>query len=309
MPRADDPTPTPITARNLWWWAARTYAWDRRRYRGKGGLPSPRQVVRSILPDLRAPIFIVGADRSGTTFLGDCIAALPEVSYHHEPEVMKAAARYVYERRWSFRRAALFYRTVYRWLMRVHLDGHLRLAEKTPTNSFIVSFLARAFPESLFLHIVRDGRDASTSHLEQPWLLGASVSTGRREPGGYRHGPDARFWVEPDRRREFESTTDLHRVIWSWRRHTESALSGRELGPDRYLELRYEDVANAPAAAAEAVLNFLAIQRGESRAALHGALSAADPKGVGRWRERFTPPELARIEAEAGELLRRLGYT
>ena len=306
MPRADDPTP--ITARNLWWWAARTFAWDRRRYRGKGGLPTARQFVRSILPSLRAPIFIVGADRSGTTFLGDCVAALPEVSYHHEPEVMKAAARYVYERRWGFRRASLFYRTVYRWLLRVHLDGHLRFAEKTPTNSFIVPFLARAFPEALFVHIVRDGRDAAASHLEQPWLLRASATTGRREPGGYRHGPQARFWVEPGRRTEFESTTDVHRVIWAWRRHTESALSGRELGPDRYLELRYEDVVRTPAAVADALLHFLAVHDGESRAALHGALSAADPKGVGRWRGRFTPLELETIETEAGALLRGLGY-
>lgn len=237
------------------------------------------------------------------------MAVLPEISYHHEPEVIKAAVRYVHEGRWSFRRASLFFRTVYSWLLRSHLDGHLRLAEKTPTNSFIVAFLARAFPDSVFVHIVRDGRDCAVSHLGQPWLLASSLATGRREPGGYRHGPDARFWVEPERRREFETTSDLHRVIWSWRRHTEAALRGRHLGPERYLELRYEEVVGEPAGAADALLDFLSIDRQESRAALHGALSAADPTGVGRWRERFTPAELAIIEAEAGGLLRRLGYT
>ncbi len=308
MPRADDPAPTPITAANLLWWAARTYAWDRHRYRGKGGLPSPRQVARSIVPSLRAPVFIVGADRSGTTFVGDCLAALPELSYHHEPEVLKAAARYVYERRWSFRRASLFYRSVYRCLMGVHLDGHLRLAEKTPVNSFILGFLARAFRDAQLVHVLRDGRDAALSHLQQPWLLRAARETGRREPGGYRHGPDARFWVEPDRRAEFESTTDLHRVIWSWRRHTEAALAGRGLAPGRYLELRYEDVVSDPAAAADTLLDFLAIEPGASRAALRAALDEARPDSVGRWRGRVTSGELEIIEAEAGELLRSLGY-
>lgn len=309
VPRTDDPTPTPIALRNLWWWAARTYAWDRRRYRGKGGLPSPRQAIRSIAPSLRAPVFVIGADRSGTTFLGSCLAALPELSYHHEPEVMKAAARYVYERRWTFQRASRFYRTVYRWLMRVHLDGELRFAEKTPVNSFIVPFLAEAFPDAVFVHVVRDGRDAAASHLEQPWLRRSSLATGRREPGGYRHGPDARFWVEPHRRAEFESATDVHRVIWSWRRHTESAMVGRGLGADRYLQLRYEDMVTDPATAAQLLLGLLGIRAEASRAAFQGALGAAHPNSVGRWRERFTPAELATIDAEAGALLRELGYS
>ena len=48
--------------------------------------------------DLGTLILILGAPRSGTTFLGSCIGALAEVSYHFEPRVTKAAARQVYER-------------------------------------------------------------------------------------------------------------------------------------------------------------------------------------------------------------------
>ena len=309
MPRADDPRPTPITPFNLAWWAFRTAGWDRRRYRPKRAPITVRRFWRVIRPNLSRPVFIIGADRSGTTFLGDCLAALPELSYHHEPEVMKASARYVYEDRWSFRRARAFYRTVYSWLMRIHLDGHLRFAEKTPTNSFIVPFLARAFPDAVFIHIVRDGRDATLSHLGQPWLLAASLATGRREPGGYRHGPDARFWVEPERRREFETTTDVHRAIWSWRRHTESALSGTANQPaGRLHELRYERLVVDPKTEGDRLLNFLGITADSSRAALSAELAKAEPHGVGRWREELEAADLATIEAEAGELLRRLGY-
>lgn len=304
-----DPRPKPINARNILWWAARTYAWDRRRYRGRGGLPSARGLAATLRPNIRAPIFVIGADRSGTTFLGDCLAAVPQISYHHEPEAIKAAARHVYENEWSYRRARLFFRTVYGWLMRVHFDGHLRFAEKTPTNSFIVPFLARAFPDSVFIHIVRDGRDATVSHLRQPWLLAASLATGRREPGGYRHGPDARFWVEPQRRKEFEATSDVHRCTWSWRRHTESALSGgRELQAERYHELRYEDLVTEPAAEGQRLLDFLGIREAGSRAALLDALAKADRRSVGTWRASLGAEELATIDDEAGDLLRQLGY-
>jgi hypothetical protein len=310
VPRADDPRPTPIASLNFAWWAARTYGWDRRRYRPKRRPLTLQRLARAVRPDLRRPVFVIGADRSGTTFLGDSLAVLPELSYHHEPEVMKAAARYVYERRWSFGRARAFYRLVYCWLMRVHLDGDLRFAEKTPSNSFIVPFLARAFPDAVFVHIVRDGRDAALSHLRQPWLLAASLATGRREPGGYRHGPDARFWVEPDRRREFETTSDLRRTIWSWRRHTGAALDGTaDLPASRYHELRYESLVANPTAEGAKLLDFLGIVAGPSREAFLAELGKADSRGVGGWRREFDPADLEVIQSEAGELLERLGYT
>ncbi|MDP8904799.1 MAG: sulfotransferase [Chloroflexota bacterium] len=307
--RQDDPRPTPITPLNIGWWAARTWWADRRRHRRHRRPLSAHRLAASLRPDLRRPIFVIGADRSGTSFLGDSLGVLPEVSYHHEPVATKAAARYVYEGRWSFRRARAFFRLVYAWLLRANLEGDLRLAEKTPTNSFIVGFLARAFPDGVFVHIVRDGRDAARSHLQQPWLLAASLASGHREPGGYRYGPDARFWVEPARRREFETTTDLHRCIWSWRRHTEAALAGGgDLPPSRYHELRYESLVVDPRAEGERLLDFLAIDAPASRAALLGHLERADARGVGAWRETLGADEMAIIEREAGTLLRRLGY-
>ena len=300
--------PTPITILNLPRWIVRTARSDRRRYRGSGRPMSARRLWRLLRPNLRRAVFIVGADRSGTTFLGDSLAAVPELSYHHEPVLTKAAGRYVYERRWSERRAVLLYRTTYAWLLRIHADGDLRLAEKTPSNSFILPFLARTFPDSRFVHIVRDGRDAVASHLKQPWLLAGSLATGRREPTGYRYGPDARFWVEKHRRAEFESTSDLARTIWSWRRHTEAALEGRTLGRTRYHELRYEELVNRPAEAGERLLDFLGIHTPASRAALLEALTVAESRSVGRWHDELGAEQLAEVEKEAGELLRELGY-
>ena len=41
---------------------------------------------------------------------------------------------------WGFALASFFYRQVYVWLMRIHMDGNLRFTEKTPRNCFIIPF-------------------------------------------------------------------------------------------------------------------------------------------------------------------------
>jgi hypothetical protein len=299
----------PITLRTLPAWAAWTLRHDRSSYRSGRRSLTPSRVAASVRPNLREPIFIIGAPRSGTTFLGTCIAALPGVSYHHEPVATKTGGRYVYEGRWGDARAARFFRLVYAWLMRIHLDGDLRFAEKTPSNAFIVPFLDRTFPDSRFIHIVRDGRDAALSHARTPWLAERSRGSGRVDTGGYAFGPYARFWVEPSRRAEFESTSDLHRAAWAWRRHTEAALEhGRGLGPERYLEVRYEDLVTSPVQEAERLLAFLCLDDPRSRSGLTDAVSAADARSIGGWRTQLSIDQIAVVQSEAGSLLMRLGY-
>lgn len=306
-----DPAPTPITWLNLLAWARKTYRAERRYYLrlGRPRRLTSRRLATSLLPRLRRPIFIIGAARSGTTFLGDCIGRVPEISYHHEPPATKAAGRYVYTGEWGYRRARWFYRMVYAWLLRVELDGHLRFCEKTPTNVFLIDFLDRGFEGAQFIHIIRDGRDASASHLRKPWLRADGV-TGEREPGGYLHGPFAPWWVERGREREFESVSDARRMAWAWRRYTETALrDGPPLGPDRYLELRYEDLVREPLREADRVADFLGLTGTRSREALRGAVGRVESGSVGSWRTSLSEADMADVRAEAGELLARLGYT
>jgi hypothetical protein len=305
-----DPTPTPISWRNLHHWAVLTARAERRYYTrlNRSGKLTSAKLAASILPSLDGPIFVIGAARSGTTFLGDCVGHLPEVSYHHEPPATKAAGRYVYEGIWGFDRSRWFYRSVYAWLLRMEHDGGLRFCEKTPTNALLIPFLDAAFKDARFIHIVRDGRDAAASHMHQPWLR-ADATTGKREPGGYLHGPWAPWWVEPERRAEFESTSDAHRMIWSWRRYTDAALrDGRPLGPQRYLELRYEQLVKSPADEGQRILDFLNIGAPRSRGRFMEAVARASEGSVGSWKRTFDAAEMAVIEADSGELLRSLGY-
>ena len=268
-----------------------------------------RPTARALDPRLHRPIFIIGAPRSGTTFLGSCIGRMPDVSYHLEPRLTKAAARCVYDGSWSERRSAAVFKISYSALLLAALDGGRRFAEKNPENGFVVPFLAAALPAAQFVHIIRDGRDATVSHAEQPWLAASSGGTARRGRGGQLWGPYPRWWVEPDRREEFTAVSDLVRSAWCWRRFTTAALAGLAgLPAGQMLELRYESVVRDPAGTAELLAGFLETSPA-GLAALQAGLAQAKTSSVGRWRDVLTEPEIADVNAEIGPLLSRLGYT
>jgi hypothetical protein len=267
-----------------------------------------RPSARALDPRLHRPIFIIGAPRSGTTFLGSCLGRMPEVSYHFEPRLTKAAARCVYDGSWSEQRCATVFRTFYSTMLLAGLHGGRRFAEKNPENGFVIPFLDRAMPGAQFIHIIRDGRDAATSHAEQPWLNAASAGSGKSGRGGQTWGPAARWWVEEDRREEFSGVPDIVRSAWCWRRFTEASLEGLATLPaGRTIEVRYEAMVNDPMAAADTLSDFLGTTPA-GREALRAGLAKAKPSSVGRWRKALDEAQVHDVEQEIGPLLGRLGY-
>lgn len=277
---------------------------DRRRDPALRKRPSPRVLD----PRLQQPLFIVGAPRSGTTFLARSLGLLPEISYHFEPRLTKAAARCVYDGSWSARRGAAVFRVSYSVLLLTSFGGGRRFAEKNPENSFVVPFLADAMPDAQFVHIIRDGRDAAVSHAEQPWLNAASAGSGRRGRGGQLWGPHPRWWVETSRRDEFSGASDIVRSAWCWRRYTESALDGLATLPaERVLEVRYESLVGDPMTEAGRIGHFLSTSPSGDQA-LRAGLAQARPSSVGRWRDALDGGDVADVEREIKPLLDRLGY-
>ena len=301
----------PIAWHNLPWWIYQTAKTDRRHYHHQQRPWNITRLSGIFQPNLENPIFIIGSPRSGTTFLGDCLGAIPEISYHFEPVLIKAASRYVYTQQWQPQKASSFYRRVYAWLMRFQQDGDLRLADKTPRNSFIIPFLAQVFPNAKFIHIVRDGRDVAVSLAQKPWYRNEQNGSIMREPGGYLCGSTARFWVESNRTREFQTTSNIHRCIWIWRKYTAAAIEGlNQLAPERRYELRYENLVAAPQPEAIRILDFLNIDDPNSRSIFQQELvSKARLDSVGNWKSALNQDSLAEIEREAGSQLRELGYS
>lgn len=240
-------------------------------------------------------VFVIGSPRSGTTFLGQSIGSLPgfvdlgEVGPHKAsvPELTtlpaEAAARRI-------RRTLAVAR-------RLGLVGSLRPVEQTPETAFVAEAAALAFPSARFVHIVRDGRDVVCSLLDRGWL---SESRRGGDDAGLPYGAEPRFWVEPARAEEFQTTSDARRGAWAWRAYVQAA---RALG-ERVHELRYERMVSEPAAVAAELAVFLDAPAPE----LTRALQRAHDESVGRFRRDLTAEELVDVESEAATLLAEFGY-
>lgn len=240
-------------------------------------------------------VFVLGSPRSGTTFLAGAIGSLPGFVDLGEVAPLKAAVPELAAL--EPHEAARRLRRVLGIARRVGLVGAVRAVEQTPELAHLVPVIPLAYPEARIVHIVRDGRDVVCSLLAKPWLRREQV---KRDDAGVPYGPYARFWVEPDRRAEFETASDARRAAWVWRRYVTAARSaGIPL-----LEIRYERMTADPAAVAEEIGRYLDAPAD----LLAEALGRAHEGSVGRYRTDLDESRLADVLDEAGELLRELGY-
>ena len=238
-------------------------------------------------------VFVVGSPRSGTTFLAGAIGSLPGFVDLGEVAPVKAAVPELAPLPPD--EAAVRLRRILALSRRVGLVGAVRAVEQTPEMAFLVSAVPLAFPQGRAVHIVRDGRDVVCSLLEKPWLRRDEQEA---DDAGVAYGAHARFWVEPERREEFEAASDARRAAWVWRSYLAAARHGE------VHELRYEDLVADPARVASELASYL----GSPAEPLVDALRSAHGGSIGRYRRELTAEQLADVEDEAGSLLRELGY-
>jgi hypothetical protein len=240
-------------------------------------------------------VFVIGSPRSGTTFLAGAIGSLPGFVDLGEVAPVKAAVPELAALAPS--EAARRLRRTLGIARRVGLVGAVRPVEQTPELAHIVDVLPLAFPRARVVHIIRDGRDVVASLLDKPWLRRSGGST---DDAGLAYGAHARFWVERERRAEFESASDARRAAWTWRSYVTAARSATT----PTFELRYEELAADPSAIAAKLAAFLDV-REENLAASFGAVHASS---VGRYRRDLEAEQLAAVRTESGDLLAELGY-
>jgi hypothetical protein len=239
-------------------------------------------------------VFVVGSPRSGTTFLAGAVGAQPGFVDLGEVKPLKANVD-----RWMSLEedeAARELRSTVERVRRLAFVRDLRPVEQTPELSFVVGAAVRAYPQSTVLHIIRDGRDVVCSLLAKGWLREREGHDDARKP----FGVHPRAWVEPDRRDEFTHAREAARAAWAWRRYVSAARAS----PANTLEVRYEDIAADPGAAA----SLIAARLETDPEPLAEALAAVHGRSVGRWRRDLTAEQVADVEREAGPLLRELGY-
>jgi hypothetical protein len=170
--------------------------------------------------------------------------------------------------------------------------GKERWGDKTPMYMEYLQLLERLFPDALYVHLVRDGRDAAVSFLAMP------------------EGVVTRTWAHPRSAADFAC---------QWRTEVEAARGlGTRVG-SRYREVRYETLVAEPQAELERICAFAGLEFDPvmlgyaddptvKRRPHQQRLSRPPTPGVRDWRNELAPEDVEAFEDVAGELLATLGY-
>lgn len=273
-----------------------------------------------------APFFIIGSGRCGTTLLRAALETEPSVHIPPETHVLgPLIRRYRWYSRlpWTelnklilgtfefhahFAAFEITLRDLYLELLnvpaerlnlahvlnRVYLEhaksfkpSATRWGDKTPLNTFYLKEILSVFPDARFIHVLRDGRDVVRSYVEL-------------------------------------NRYDIQEAAARW---TRSVRLSRQFGrrhPDRFTEVRYEDLVHDPRGAIQSVCRFLGLQFSDRMLRHHeydlklgdvdllshhaNVKNPISTTRVGRWREFFDDEEAEDVEKALGPALAAAGY-
>jgi hypothetical protein len=302
-------------------------------------------------PDLAVeatPVFfILGYQKSGTTWLMCTLDAHPEILCKGEGRFFGADWRREGVRRRDVRRpASSLYNAMLDaeylrlwversvWSRNDDADEHLSNLTRMAIDYFLLGELSKTgkrlvgdksplltpetireiseiYPESRVIHIIRDGRDAAVSAAHHSWNFGKrKKDLGTPDTGGSIFGEG-----------------QLAKLAADWgTRVSRTVEDGPALLGDNYAEVRYEDLLTHSEEEVRRLLGFLGVEADEE--VVKSCVSSAsfeklskgrkrgeeDPasffrKGVaGDWGNVFREEDKRVFKEEAGNLLIRLGY-
>jgi sulfotransferase family protein len=228
--------------------------------------------AKGIAPD---PILVIGAPRSGTTYLQAVLSQHPDIFISRETRIFFWAfqmavkipddprQRYIHTHREEFDAAIL------PWTRRFISDFYTEIGRGTyfwgdkypnyAANPNVLRFIHHLYEGAKFIHLVRDGRDVAASLLQMDWAK--------------EHG--------------FEGAHQ------NWVRSVEHASEfGRALPPSQYVEVRYEELVSDGHKVLGELLDFIG-------APAHKAVTGYLDKQAGK-RARHSNPTRTQEQLDAG---------
>ena len=202
------------------------------------------------------------------------------------------------------------------------------LGDRTPYHSCVCADRVHAaFPDAVFVEVVRDGRDTAVSSAFKQLTRGKSVELW----GGPNAAAVVRLQVAEGARVDdgsgFRLFTDeaLEFFARRWLRSVEGGERARTIYGERFVRLRYEALLADAVPGIAGVFEMLgvadpehharrAVDRHRFERVTGRARGQADPSSLtrsaspGDWRRWFTPRDEEVFEAVAGETLARLAY-
>lgn len=272
-----------------------------------------------------SPVFVIGCHRSGTALLYDSLLSAGGFPLYHaspyvhttllrmcgDPSVRRNREKMVqlWLRSKAFRRSGLGVEDLRSRILqecksggdffRITMGelacraGVQRWAVYDCDNIMYMPTIKREIPDALFVHVVRDGRDAAVSMKRQ-------------------HGVPPRLWAR-------ERALFAWALLWQW-----TVRKGRRSGqmfPADYIEVRYEDLVCHPEKTLSTLGEFLEHDLDYRRIQQVGIGRVASPNTVwneesgagafspiNRWKTKLSQPEIADLEALIGEGLEEFAY-
>ncbi|MUN37746.1 sulfotransferase [Actinomadura litoris] len=190
--------------------------------------------------------------------------------------------------------------------------GIARFADASPDLIYSADVLLDAFPDAQLVQVIRDGRDAVADMLGDERCL-AWFKPGLANLDAVFPNPFLGVEDHTERRR-WPSAAPAVKCALRWRGSVRLSARLRQQVPEEQLHtVRYEELVARPRRVAADLSEYL--DTAISRTVLTGLVRAGareargvDEHGVGSWRERLSPRQLAQVEKVAGTELRRLGY-
>ncbi|HLV79998.1 MAG TPA: sulfotransferase [Chthonomonadaceae bacterium] len=287
--------------------------------------------------EVRKPIFVIGAGRSGSTALHRILIQHPNAAwlsgfcskYPNRPErnrqFMQAidvpligsylTRRFksweVYDFWETFCRG---FATPYRDLLASDVTPYtkksvVQVMEKmlTPKRNRLcikitgwprIGFLREIFPDARFVHILRDGRAVANSNIQvdfwDGWLGPSRWKFGDLTPG------EMEAW-----KRHHESFVALAGIEWN-RLMAATIKASQPLGPDTFLEIKYEDACADPVSAFRKIADFCELAWSEAfeKSVRQSALQSQNTK----WQRDLTPDQQRILEDVVCDYLKVFGY-
>jgi hypothetical protein len=242
---------------------------------------------------IEKPIFLVGAERSGTTVLRLMLDHHSSVGWVQEFEysVDLVANDGQYPSLDNY----------YEWLesdrifqsMGFAIDKNLNypqlvnsfLAQKVNScgKPLIGATVHRHFDRLLyiwgdarFIHLIRDPRDVARSCIGMGWA------------GNVWYGVDR--WLEAE--------------------HLWNQLKNNKISPDRYIEINYENLISDPVTVLTAICEFMGVDYDPLMLTYddNTTYSSPDPKLIQQWRKKLSDVDIQLVELKVGDLLTDRGY-
>lgn len=179
------------------------------------------------------------------------------------------------------------------------------IGDKTPRYTFFLEHLGNLFPTAKFIHVIRDGRDVVVSLCHHAFRAGDKEAVRTNSP-------------------EFLKHTETFAKAWA-----DNVRAARRFGkahPDRYREVRYEDLHENPDSAIGGLLEFLGVSVSQDLirrckdSAEFRRWSGGRDKGeedktsffrkglVGDWKSYFNDASFDVFRKQTDDLLEELGY-